>query len=81
MKIIKTGKNHPTLTGKDTRDRVTLARSVSHQYPPLILPNYWQKGAHGGKTAQNTGKADKAQSVMQIRLQSTSGLTDESGCR
>ncbi len=41
-------KNHPTLTGQDTRDLTT--------HPA----NYWQKAAHSGKTAQVTGMADKA---------------------
>ncbi len=30
-------KNHPTLTGQDTRDCASLAQSVSHQQPPLTL--------------------------------------------
>ncbi len=30
--------------------------------------NYWQKGAHGGKTSQITRRADKAWAVTQIDI-------------
>ncbi len=32
------------------------------------LANYWQKGAHGGETAQITGRADKAWAVVHADL-------------